>query len=143
MSSRTTFIGAVEIGTSKITVLVGEYTGRELATRLATASEGNFQYIEYVLAELGEHRHEESDPFDLDSLESGSNGSLGSRLRGYYEVRFWGPMTTVRDTRPESWERLFRPVLEQICIAAEARSSIRRMFSMRSSVMVSALRVRD
>ncbi len=31
MSSRTTFIGAVEIGTSKITVLIGEYTGRELA----------------------------------------------------------------------------------------------------------------
>ncbi len=31
MSSRTTFIGAVEIGTSKTTVLVGEYTGRELA----------------------------------------------------------------------------------------------------------------
>ncbi len=31
MSSRTTFIGAVEIGTSKITVLVGEYNGRELA----------------------------------------------------------------------------------------------------------------
>lgn len=31
MSSRTTIIGAVEIGTSKINVLVGEYTGRELA----------------------------------------------------------------------------------------------------------------
>jgi len=31
VSSRTTFIGAVEIGTSKVTVLVGEYTGRELA----------------------------------------------------------------------------------------------------------------
>ncbi|MSU49968.1 MAG: cell division protein FtsA [Opitutus sp.] len=31
MSSKTTFIGAVEIGTSKITVLVGEYNGRELA----------------------------------------------------------------------------------------------------------------
>ena len=31
MSSRTTFIGAVEIGTSKITVLVGEYSGREIA----------------------------------------------------------------------------------------------------------------
>ncbi len=31
MSSRTTFIGAVEIGTSKVTVFVGEYTGRELA----------------------------------------------------------------------------------------------------------------
>lgn len=31
MSSKTTFIGAVEIGTSKTTVLVGEYTGRELA----------------------------------------------------------------------------------------------------------------
>lgn len=30
MSSRSTFIGAVEIGTSKITVLVGDYTGREL-----------------------------------------------------------------------------------------------------------------
>ncbi|MBI5770316.1 MAG: cell division protein FtsA [Verrucomicrobia bacterium] len=31
MSSQPTIIGAVEIGTSKITVLVGEYTGRELA----------------------------------------------------------------------------------------------------------------
>src|SRR4051794_14207504 len=31
VSSKTTFIGAVEIGTSKITVLIGEYTGRELA----------------------------------------------------------------------------------------------------------------
>ncbi len=31
MSSRTTFIGAVDIGTAKVTVLVGEYTGRELA----------------------------------------------------------------------------------------------------------------
>ena len=31
MSSRSTIIGAVEIGTSKVTVLVGEYTGRELA----------------------------------------------------------------------------------------------------------------
>ena len=31
MSSSNTFIGAVEIGTSKITVLIGEYTGRELA----------------------------------------------------------------------------------------------------------------
>jgi len=31
VSSNNTFIGAVEIGTSKITVLVGEYTGRELA----------------------------------------------------------------------------------------------------------------
>ena len=30
MSSRSTFIGAVEIGTSKITALVGDYTGREL-----------------------------------------------------------------------------------------------------------------
>ena len=31
MSSKTTFIGAVEIGTSKVTVLAGESTGRELA----------------------------------------------------------------------------------------------------------------
>ena len=31
MSSKTSFIGAVEIGTSKTSVLVGEYTGRELA----------------------------------------------------------------------------------------------------------------
>src|SRR4051812_32422932 len=31
MRARNTFIGAVEIGTSKVTVLVGEYTGRELA----------------------------------------------------------------------------------------------------------------
>jgi cell division protein FtsA len=31
VSSRPAFIGAVEIGTSKINVLIGEYTGRELA----------------------------------------------------------------------------------------------------------------
>ncbi|MBS0664765.1 MAG: cell division protein FtsA [Verrucomicrobia bacterium] len=31
MSSRSLFIGAVEIGTSKVTALVGEYNGRELA----------------------------------------------------------------------------------------------------------------
>ena len=31
MSSSPTFIGAVEIGTSKVTVLIGEYNGRELA----------------------------------------------------------------------------------------------------------------
>ena len=31
MSSNHTFIGAVDIGTAKVTVLVGEYTGRELA----------------------------------------------------------------------------------------------------------------
>ena len=31
MSSRTSFIGAVEIGTSKTTVLVGECSGRELS----------------------------------------------------------------------------------------------------------------
>lgn len=31
MSSNPHFIGAVEIGTSKVTVLIGEYTGRELA----------------------------------------------------------------------------------------------------------------
>lgn len=30
MSSKTTFIGAVEIGTSKVTALVGEHTGREV-----------------------------------------------------------------------------------------------------------------
>ena len=31
LKSQHTFIGAVEIGTSKITALVGEYSGRELA----------------------------------------------------------------------------------------------------------------
>jgi len=31
VSSKTTFIGAVEIGTAKVTALVGEYTGREIA----------------------------------------------------------------------------------------------------------------
>jgi cell division protein FtsA len=30
VSSKTTFIGAVEIGTSKVTALIGEYTGREI-----------------------------------------------------------------------------------------------------------------
>jgi cell division protein FtsA len=29
--SRTKYIGAVEIGTSKVTVVVGEYSGKELA----------------------------------------------------------------------------------------------------------------
>ena len=78
--------------------------------RITAASEGNFQYVKYVLADLRDPDHK-GDALDFDSPPPG--------LDGYYQVRFWQPMTAVIEKEPEVWGRLYRPVLEQLAVAAE------------------------
>jgi|GEM_PF-3940637 len=79
--------------------------------RLVAASEGNFQYVKYVLGDLRQHG-EGATSLDFDDLPR--------KLRGYYEVRFWGPMSALIESEPEAWTTLYRPVLEQLAVAAEA-----------------------
>jgi cell division protein FtsA len=89
VSNRTTFIGAVEIGTSKITVLVGEYTGRELAiighgecssrgvikgsvVDYKAASECTHSALEHAERDAGEH------------IELAFLAQTGGHLEGFY-----------------------------------------------------------
>ena len=89
MSSKTSFIGAVEIGTSKITVLVGEYTGRELAIigRGECASHGVIKgsVVDYKAASDCTHS-----ALQLAEREAGESIDLvflaqtGGHLEGFY-----------------------------------------------------------
>ncbi|MFM7750648.1 MAG: cell division protein FtsA [Opitutaceae bacterium] len=89
MSSRTTFIGAVEIGTSKITVLIGEHTGRELAIigRGECPSRGVIKgaVVDYKAASECTHR-----ALELAEREAGERidvvflAQTGSHLEGFY-----------------------------------------------------------
>src|ERR1041385_8798231 len=89
VSSRTTFIGAVEIGTSKTTVLVGEYTGRELAIigRGECASRGVIKgsVVDYKAASECTHT-----ALELAEREAGERIDLvflaqsGAHLEGFY-----------------------------------------------------------
>ncbi|MBC7250860.1 MAG: CHAT domain-containing protein [Anaerolineae bacterium] len=62
---------------------------------LKEASEGNFKYLDYVLADIG-GREPGFDPLDLERLPRG--------LRGYYET-FWARMAPPPDAPEEEWER--------------------------------------
>ena len=89
MSSRTTYIGAVEIGTSKISVLVGEYTGRELAIigRGECSSRGVIKgsVVDYKAASESTHS-----AFQQAEREAGERIDLvflaqtGGHLEGFY-----------------------------------------------------------
>jgi cell division protein FtsA len=89
VSSRTTFIGAVEIGTSKITVLIGEHTGRELAIigRGECPSRGVIKgaVVDYKAASECTHR-----ALELAEREAGERidtvflAQTGSHLEGFY-----------------------------------------------------------
>jgi len=89
VSSRTTFIGAVEIGTSKITVLVGEYTGRELAIigRGECSSRGVIKgaVVDYKAASECTHsalEHAERDAGER--IELVFLAQTGGHLEGFY-----------------------------------------------------------
>jgi cell division protein FtsA len=89
VSSRTNFIGAVEIGTSKVTVLVGEYTGRELAiiVRGECSSRGVIKgsVVDYKAASecthsaLEQAEHEAGERIELVFL-----AQTGGHLEGFY-----------------------------------------------------------
>ena len=89
MSSRTTFIGAVEIGTSKITVLVGEYTGRELAIigRGECSSRGVIKgaVVDYKAASECTHSAlEQAEREAGESIDLVFLAQTGSHLEGFY-----------------------------------------------------------
>ncbi len=89
MSSSTTFIGAVEIGTSKTTVLVGEHSGRELTIigRGECASRGVIKgsVVDYKAASdcthaaLEQAEREAGERIDLVFL-----AQTGAHLEGFY-----------------------------------------------------------
>ncbi|MEO5959287.1 MAG: cell division protein FtsA [Opitutaceae bacterium] len=89
MSSKTTFIGAVEIGTSKTTVLVGEYTGRELAIigRGECASRGVIKgaVVDYKAASECTHSALEQAERDAgERIDLVFLAQTGGHLEGFY-----------------------------------------------------------
>jgi cell division protein FtsA len=89
VSSKSTFIGAVEIGTSKTTVLIGEYTGRELAIigRGECSSRGMIKgtVVDYKAASECTHN-----ALELAEREAGEKidvvflAQTGGHLEGFY-----------------------------------------------------------
>jgi cell division protein FtsA len=89
VSSRTTFIGAVEIGTSKISVLIGEYTGRELAIigRGECASRGVIKgtVVDYKAASESTHSALEQAERDAgERIDLVFLSQTGGHLEGFY-----------------------------------------------------------
>ena len=78
---------------------------------LERKSEGNFKYLDYVLADIAA-REPGSDPLDIASLPSG--------LRGYYH-QFWSQMEQVRGQEGwAEWQALYRPTIAFLAAAREA-----------------------
>jgi hypothetical protein len=74
-------------------------------------SEGNFKYLDYVLADI-DARQPGFDPLDLKALPSG--------LRGYYQ-QFWSHMEQVHGQEGwAEWQGLYRPVIAFLAAAREA-----------------------
>ena len=74
-------------------------------------SEGNFKYLDYVLADIVT-RQPGFDPLDLEALPSG--------LRGYYQ-QFWSQMEQVRGQDGwAEWQGLYRPTIAFLAARAEA-----------------------
>jgi serine/threonine-protein kinase len=82
----------------------------DFVTRLAGASEGNFMYVSYVLADLAE-RGPETPPLDLFDLPPG--------LEGYYD-QFWDWISSSLRQGWAEWEGLYQPVVERLAVAREA-----------------------
>jgi cell division protein FtsA len=89
VSSKPTFIGAVEIGTSKVTALVGEYNGRELAIigRGECASRGVIKgaVVDYKAASDCTHSALELAESDAgERIELVFLAQTGGHLEGFY-----------------------------------------------------------
>jgi serine/threonine-protein kinase len=82
----------------------------DFVTRLVGASEGNFMYVSYVLADLAE-RGPETPPLDLFNLPPG--------LEGYYD-QFWDWMSSALPQGWPEWEGLYLPIIGCLAVAREA-----------------------
>ena len=77
---------------------------------LEGASQGNFKYLDYVLADIAA-RESGFDPLNLDALPHG--------LKAYY-AQFWSRMEAVQRAEGWSeWNSLYRPVIALLGAAAE------------------------
>lgn len=84
----------------------------QFVSALQAAAEGNFMYLEYVLADIAA-REPGFDPLDLQGLPRG--------LQGYYE-HFWQQMqpgAEAQDAEWEAWEIRHLPILEGLGVAGE------------------------
>ena len=82
----------------------------DFVTRLAEASQGNFMYVSFVLADLAE-RGPETPQLDFFNLPPG--------LQGYYD-QFWRWMRSSLPQGWAEWEGLYQPVAERLAVAREA-----------------------
>ncbi len=82
----------------------------KFVARLKIASEGNFQYLSYVLADIAD-RPAHSDPLNLDQLPVG--------LIGYYE-QFWQHLEQVKaDEGRVEWKTFYKPLIGLLATAGE------------------------
>jgi hypothetical protein len=79
---------------------------------LTRASEGNFMYLSYVLADIV--AFEPGEPLNLTDLPQG--------LRGYYD-QFWARMSSSQAQDWAEWQHLYLPVIERLAVAKEAVTS--------------------
>jgi len=84
-------------------------TREDAVARLVAASEGNFMYVSFVLADLAA-RDSGALPADLTNLPVG--------LTGYYQ-QFWDQMAPAAGQSWADWDDLFRPILERLAVARE------------------------
>jgi len=85
----------------------------EFVSELQKASQGNFMYLEYVLADIVAG-NSGFNPLNLKELPQG--------LRGYY-AQFWSGMEAVRHKEGwPDWNSLYRPIIELLGVALESVS---------------------
>jgi hypothetical protein len=77
--------------------------------QLKTASQGNFMYLDYVLADIEAHRLGFAQ-FTLDQLPLG--------LKDYY-AQFWSRLQQAQDEEWDTWDRLHRPIITMLAVAGE------------------------
>src|SRR2546428_4743216 len=82
----------------------------QFVRRLASASEGNFMYLSYVLSDIAAGR------FAM-SFEGFS--ALPAGLVGYYE-QFWSQIDALKTKNWTEWNDLYQPVIARLGAAAEA-----------------------
>ncbi|HEY5248697.1 MAG TPA: hypothetical protein VIJ15_09665 [Dermatophilaceae bacterium] len=80
----------------------------QFVAQMTNASEGNFMYLSYVLADMATAAPG-GDP--LDALPQG--------LAGYYE-QFWTRIAATKEEGWKDWSELYRPTIEHLAVAAEA-----------------------
>ena len=103
LRSRAAFRAAGEAATPPLTV-------EELVNHLSKASDGNFMYVAFVLADVAR------DPRSLDLHD------LPRGLVGYYQ-RMWAVIEQDAERDWDTWEQLQRPVIEKLVVVGEPVSA--------------------